>query len=345
MGLNNGLGALSIKKFNGTAWDNVGTNSPSNDHSALSASLKFDALHNPYIAYMDTEDNKGYVRRLNGSNAWVNVGQQVPAPGMLANIGLVVAGNIPFVAFGKKDNGNITQIAVKRYNAATDNWVSVGPEMATSSTTEIANLTMTAGQNKLYISFHTTQGHIYAKSFDASTILPVTLQSFTVAKEKSSSLLTWSTTHEENNLHFELQHSKDGNSFTTVATVASKGNTSTGHQYSFVHALPIKGMNYYRLKQVDKNGSFSFSKVVRIEFSHSAIAINVFPNPVNDILHVQHSMNNLREIIVRDAVGKTVKQIKTNALSFDVPVSDLAKGNYFVCLVGDGATETTPFVK
>lgn len=344
MGLNNGQGALAIKKFNGTGWENVGTNNASNNHLSMSASIHFDASHTPYIAYMDVDDNKGYVRKLNGSNAWVNVGQ-APAAEMLANIGLVVLGDIPFVAFGKSDNNNITQVAVRRFNAATDSWVNVGTEMATSSNIEIANLAMATSHNKLYFVYHNVQGHVFARSFDASSILPITLQSFTAAKEKNSSLLKWATGHEENNHHFEVQHSVDGVNFKTIATVASKGNTPTGHQYGFTHALPVKGINYYRLKQVDKNGSFSLSNMVNVVFDQTAIAINIFPNPVKDILHLQHSIPDVKEVILKDVTGRTIKQIRTNALSVDIPVHDLPQGTYLICLLGSNGTETKLFVK
>jgi hypothetical protein len=345
MSLSGGTGALAVKKFNGTAWQDVGTNSPSNDHLSLSATLRFDGLHTAYVAYMDAFDAKGYVRKLVG-NQWVSLGLQPPASQVFSGISLHILQNNVFVAFSKPDAVNTSVAAVKKFDDGNNNWVDVGNAPITNGATGVTNIALESnGVDKLFLVYRNGNGAIFAKSFDASSILPITLKSFTASKEGSSSLLNWATSHETNNLHFEVQHSIDGVNFKAISTVVSKGNTSTGHQYTFTHALPVKGINYYRLKQVDKSGSFTFSNIVNVEFNQTAIVINVFPNPVKDILHLQHSMNGLQEILLKDATGRTIKQVRIGALSIDIPVNDLSSGTYFVCLVGSNGTETKLFVK
>ncbi len=347
MSLSAGAGAMVVKQFNGTAWQDVGTNSPSNGHLAVSATIRFDAQHNPYIAYLDALDAKGYVRKLNVSNQWVSLGAQPPVGQVFANMSLHILRNHVFVAFAKPDNVSVSQVGVKQFDPVNNTWNDVGTTPITTSTTGVTSVALESdGQNKLFLVYRNGNGAIYAKSFDATAILPISLSAFTAVKQQGHGLLQWATSFEDNNLEFEVQHSIDGSNFATVGTVLGKGNTTIGHQYSFIHTIPANGTNYYRLKQVNKNGSFTVSNTISLDFGgQDIITITVFPNPVRDVLHVQYSMKDVRQVVVKDAAGRTIKQFKAIGYAIDIPVNDLAKGTYFVCLYNGSQTANRLFVK
>ncbi|GHA65017.1 hypothetical protein GCM10007389_17240 [Pontibacter akesuensis] len=119
----------------------------------------------------------------------------------------------------------------------------------------------------------------------AAAPLPVEFISFTAAVQSNGVALKWSTASETNNSHFEVEmavNQKDG--FTKVGQVESKvTNSSTKVDYAFIHSLNTSGIRYYRLKQVDLDGTFEYSKVVAVnlESSTSELQVLVSPNPIN----------------------------------------------------------------
>jgi len=158
--------------------------------------------------------------------------------------------------------------------------------------------------------------------------------------------LQWITTQEQQNKHFEIEHSIDGIHFNRLGKIAGNGTISTDRQYQFVHTVPTKAVNYYRLKQVDNDGNFVYSKTVSLDWSqHAAIVVSIFPNPVKNILHVQHSVKNLQQAVIRTTDGKIVKQLTVTDATLDIPVQDLSAGNYVLYLYGKSEQAIKAFVK
>ena len=85
--------------------------------------------------------------------------------------------------------------------------------------------------------------------------LPVSLISFTGASLGENIRLNWSTASEQKNSHFEILRSADGKTFENIGTVQGNGTSSEQHFYSYTDRSPLAGVNYYRLKQVDYNGT------------------------------------------------------------------------------------------
>ena len=112
----------------------------------------------------------------------------------------------------------------------------------------------------------------------SSVALPVELLTFIAQKQNSQVLLTWSTSQEINSDKFDVEFSKDGITFQSFTSVAAKGTSWVIANYSTLHCCPTLGANYYRLKMIDRDGSFKYSGVRKIlfEFINS---ITVFPNP------------------------------------------------------------------
>ena len=110
--------------------------------------------------------------------------------------------------------------------------------------------------------------------------LPVKLITFTGRLNGTRVDLNWVTANELNSKHFEVQRSVDGQNYSTFATVAAKGNSSTTTSYYQVDPSPIKGINYYRLKMVDLDGVFEYSNVVIIRIENNTqLVTKVTPNP------------------------------------------------------------------
>lgn len=117
-------------------------------------------------------------------------------------------------------------------------------------------------------------------SFCTSGALPITLGGFGVSEQHGVAKLSWITLSEINFDRFEIETSNDGVDFETIGEVVGHGNSREKIDYSFDHTTPVQGRNYYRLKIVDFDASFEYSRVVFVDVV-AARAISVFPNPVS----------------------------------------------------------------
>ena len=128
--------------------------------------------------------------------------------------------------------------------------------------------------------------------------LPVELLSFYAVKTGGSALLLWQTATEINNNYFRIEKSADGFQFNNIGIVFGAGNSNQLLVYSFVDATPVSGSNYYRLAQVDFDGTEHFSQVIAIDFSgvNEFDDISAYPNPLS-------WGNTLNIIVPPDAQG------------------------------------------
>ena len=121
------------------------------------------------------------------------------------------------------------------------------------------------------------------------TPLPVRLLDLSAAKELKDVMVNWRAVEEANLKGYELQKSTDGIDFKVLALVFAK-NGSTEVEYKVRDASPVTGTNYYRLKLIDNDDSYSFSKVVSVKFEDRGYtAIAILPNPVQSEAKIKFS--------------------------------------------------------
>ncbi|HXO76170.1 MAG TPA: hypothetical protein VN824_13055, partial [Puia sp.] len=117
-------------------------------------------------------------------------------------------------------------------------------------------------------------------SFTPPVPLPEQLLSFTGTRLDALSQLSWTTSEEINTASFDIERSGDDQSFSSIGTVAAHGNSATTTDYTFIDNNPLKGNNYYRLKMVDADAKFTYSKVILLNFG-STLTVHVSPNPAH----------------------------------------------------------------
>lgn len=184
--------------------------------------------------------------------------------------------------------------------------------------------------------------------------LPLNLLSLTAAVKTEAVQLDWTTVNEINSSKFVVQRSINGIDFSGIGTVSAKGTNSGTFNYSFTDAAVVKtgaSTLYYRLQLVDKDGAFTYSKIVPVTLQPYTGAIKVYPNPVKDQLFMLCNLQNTTKASLRitDASGKTIytQQINTtlNNSGVSVNVAALSKGIYYVQIVTDKGTQKTQFIK
>lgn len=164
--------------------------------------------------------------------------------------------------------------------------------------------------------------------------LPITLINFNATQKNNAILIKWSTSSEINNDFFTIENSKDGENFKTIKTIKGAGFSNEVLNYTFLHENPHLGINYYRLKQTDYDGAFTYSDIIAVNFKHTDSKLNIFPNP---ILNQQVTLSGLLKddvynISVCDISGRIIKSVKaenTNAITVSFE-QVLSNGYYFV---------------
>lgn len=163
-------------------------------------------------------------------------------------------------------------------------------------------------------------------------VLPVELSSFTgKATLGSQVLLNWETASEVNNSHFIVQHSTDGFHWSQLAHVPGHGTSLVARSYSYLHQNAAQDINYYRVKQVDYNGSFSHSHVIEVLLTETPSLVQVYPNPVASKLFILGEGIRGSTINLFTAQGQ---QIPCTPLpfpkGFSVDLCSLEKGVYLL---------------
>ncbi|WP_051663991.1 T9SS type A sorting domain-containing protein [Dyadobacter crusticola] len=178
-----------------------------------------------------------------------------------------------------------------------------------------------------------------------TTPLPVTLASFNAAAEGTTASLSWSTSEESNSDRFDVERSQNGKVWSKIGSVKSGQESRNVKYYNFSDNMPAGGINYYRLKMVDLDETFTYSQIKEVKFGTTAF---VSPNPVRSGEALKITLadwSKVKQVQVINANGKTVFE-SANAFSADISTTNLSAGSYIVKVIQiDGNVSTHRFVK
>ena len=175
--------------------------------------------------------------------------------------------------------------------------------------------------------------------------LPVTFGFFTAQKLDKSVKLNWTTEQEFNSSHFIIERSADGRTWQPVATLAAAGNSNNHLSYTAYDNLPLNGIGYYRIKQVDKDGKFQVSVVRNVRFD-LAYMITVAPNPAKDFVTIKMNQITSTSSLIQffDGAGNLVFTEKTNQSIININTASLARGLYFIKITNAGEVTTQKII-
>lgn len=183
---------------------------------------------------------------------------------------------------------------------------------------------------------------------------PVELLNFDATYNPNETvLLNWRTASERNNAYFLIERSGDGINYSVIGKVIGKNNSSEISAYSFIDNAPGEGVHYYRLKQVDINGQFEYSKWTRVvgndQYSLEK-SITLYPNPGNGIFAIKTS--NLSDDVtveLYNILGELIynrsQKLTSTLNTVDMNISNQAKGVYFIRVTDGKGVYTERFIK
>lgn len=173
---------------------------------------------------------------------------------------------------------------------------------------------------------------IGAYEYQGAAALPIEMVSFTAKPTEYGNQLVWQTASETQNVGFEIEKSQDGRIFERIGFVSGNGTTHLRQTYNFLDPNVAKSVTYYRLKQVNSDGTFEYSKIISVETT-GTVAVQIRPTKVIDVLTV----SGATEYQIFNAAGQWMLQSLENQLN----VSHLPSGVYLLRT----QSETLKFVK
>ncbi|HKR07107.1 MAG TPA: T9SS type A sorting domain-containing protein [Bacteroidia bacterium] len=168
--------------------------------------------------------------------------------------------------------------------------------------------------------------------------LPIELISFTATVIDNKEILCkWITATEINNDYFTVERSRDGNEFEEAGKMDGAGNSTSVLNYSLTDYTPYKGISYYRLKQTDFNGDYSYSQVVAVKIFEDASDILIYPNPSNGIFNIiKNNMDVPVELFMYDMEGRLVWKNRLTDGSMQIDIRNFGKGVYNLQSAAEG---------
>lgn len=251
-------------------------------------------------------------------------------------------------------------------------WTQTGPSGNDYQGTHVVNINLLTGLSanttyKLHIwakswgtnqgdSYLSNSGNDYVATFTTDATVPVELTSFSASVKNKSVNLVWHTATEVNNFGFEIekrQSSTANSQWSKVGFVNGNGNSNSAKEYSFTDKTVTSGKYTYRLKQIDNDGQFEYSKEVEVDLGKpTTFALNQnYPNPFNPSTSIQYSVVGSQYVSLKvfNVLGKEVAVLvnekqEPGTYTVDFTSANLSGGAYFYRLQAGDFVQTKKMI-
>jgi hypothetical protein len=153
---------------------------------------------------------------------------------------------------------------------------------------------------------------------------------------KNQVLLTWEVTDQVDNKGFYVQYSKDQKNWDNVTFIDSKSSGGNNEKYSYIYTGLMSSENYFRLKQVDLDGKFSYSQIKNLRSAKQVNSVEsnvvIYPNPVRDVMHITNLESSNYTARIIDMSGRVIKSFAMRNGQNQIDVASLKSGIYFISM-------------
>ena len=179
------------------------------------------------------------------------------------------------------------------------------------------------------------------------SILPIELMVFSAVAREEQVYLSWATASEKNNRYFSVERSANGVDWEGMTVLNGAGNSTVMRHYNCMDAVPYSGISYYRLKQTDFSGDYSYSEIVAVEMGNKQPEIKLYPNPAVSCIKISSGSKTTQESAVSfyNTAGQLVKHLTGDVDAMLIDVSDLEAGNYIAVIDSGTKLSKVQFVK
>ena len=163
---------------------------------------------------------------------------------------------------------------------------------------------------------------------------PVSWHAFDGQASERGVELNWATATEINNAGFWLEKSFNGQQWEAIEFINGQGQSQVMSNYSAIDTKPFTGINYYRLKQLDFDGKYEYSRTIEVSFGSDLSAFRIYPNPsdtyLNYLLPFKDNKEQLQSISIYNSQGQLVKQLIPDSFAQKISTASLPKGVYWL---------------
>ncbi len=176
-------------------------------------------------------------------------------------------------------------------------------------------------------------------SVTAVNPLPVELLEFDAVKSGKNVRVHWSTASEINSDYFVVQKTKDLQEWADVLEVAAQGNSNTTTYYEEFDLEPYQGVSYYRLKQVDYNGEYTYSNIAAVSFEgNEANEIAIYPNPSDGVVNILYNTKSAEnaQVSITNSIGQVVEDytvVSSADGNIKLELTSLSRGVYYISVL------------
>ena len=209
----------------------------------------------------------------------------------------------------------------------------------TGNVVELQNLTP---NTPFFILVDGVQGDGGLLQLNIAPLLPLTWLSFSAERIDGKHHLSWQTGTELNTSHFVVERSADALHFEPIGTQPAAGYSTSRQYYQHVDAMPLYGFNYYRIRQVDSDGAYSYSTIAVLNnLTEQPQGFSLFPNPATDAFTLQAAGTLPEEAYFVEIYDALARRISRQALpniaqnSQEIGIAQLVAGVYTVCVVSE----------
>jgi len=175
-----------------------------------------------------------------------------------------------------------------------------------------------------------------------ATPLPIELVSFKGSCKENVVLFNWTTASESNNDYFTIERTQDTGKFVEIGTIEGANNSTESIDYSFTDNAPLNDISYYRLKQTDFDGNYSYSKLVNVDSDSKTSEINIYPNPNSGNFNVEGAKLN-SNFIIFSPLGREIYKSRINSINTEINLDKVSNGVYFIEISSESETTTLKF--
>ncbi|NBG66845.1 T9SS type A sorting domain-containing protein [Acidiluteibacter ferrifornacis] len=167
----------------------------------------------------------------------------------------------------------------------------------------------------------------------STTPLPITLNFFKVQKQVEHAMIEWQTASEINNDYFTIEKSIDAKSWSVLSRIDGAGNSTQIIDYSTIDQLEKAETIYYRLKQTDFNGDFSYSEIQSVEGTNFKNKVNIYPNPTSEIVNITYE-ELINSVEIYNLKGELHLNQLINSNTVRLNIGNYPRGTYFLKIIG-----------
>lgn len=275
----------------------------------------------------------------NGGSISISLKNNTAATILVTNLEVTVSASNPVVTVTGTLNNRFADVGIYNIAPGASQTLISGSYSVPTGTSGTSNFTMSSPY--LEVNGNVATATIACSATNIS--LPVELISLKATPIGKAVQLDWITASEKNSSHYEIERSADAKAYTTLGKVEANGNSFSKLSYVFTDEKPLSGINYYRLKMVDKDESYEYSKIVSASFNtpFQKIAIKAYPNPASYTIAVE-PFEGFKSLNIYSLQGALLMKSTT----VEANISSLNTGIYFLEVENtEGYVSRVKFVK